>query len=591
MDAMKMLWHLLSADLRRVRLIFAAWLLIVSAAAVVDGVQPLFATNTQLREWLMLGERLLWLALVLTMFVMTAWVIQADPAVGSDAFWMTRPIPTSALLSSKLLLLSTAIIVIPTMGEAALLAGYDISFAASAGVLGQRLLNQALWLASLAIPAVLTANLARYALLCASVLLGVVTAIALVATMSVASAEAARMHRFYAAEISAPFDPTKPAIFAVCFIVASMALVSAQYGRRSRVRSVVTGAVGIAIAAAVAAAWPWPLLTPKLQVPAWALEPAALTLFVDKNTVNTHSENPMFARDGLDAERAIVRGRVSVSDNAKGWVPSFMLVDATVTTPAGTTLTSESVVSNPAFGWRTPGQPFDVIVGDLLGVKLLGGGGGLLLDTSSILFIAPATDFARVARMTADYRATFRIRLVRYEIDAVLPLRHHARHANGEHQIVIEAITHSRYDIAVVTRTARAASIWDRQPPSNYMYFLRSRRHGEALIGGGFEMPNALSTMPVMTTDVSGISIGIGQNNGFKPKLLMIGFPVGVRPGAEFQTIDDAWLADAELIVLRETSLGSVDRTVHIPDFPLVPPVIPPAFDPRFEIPKVPPRK
>ena len=102
---MKLVAHLVRADVRRFRLLLAAWVLIEVLSTVFTGVRPVLDAdprtmtavespgNRAVPDAMARDDRLL------------ALVVQTHPLVGSDAFWMTRPIPPRALLASKILLL------------------------------------------------------------------------------------------------------------------------------------------------------------------------------------------------------------------------------------------------------------------------------------------------------------------------------------------------------------------------------------------------------------------------------------------------------------------------------------------------------
>jgi hypothetical protein len=114
---MKFLIHCLAADVRRFWPAIAAWLFVVAAGASIDGIRPLLAADVRVLNLVGVAGTLLWLTELLLLFVLIALVVQAHPLVGSDAFWMTRPIPPSTLLASKLALLGILIVAAPAIAE------------------------------------------------------------------------------------------------------------------------------------------------------------------------------------------------------------------------------------------------------------------------------------------------------------------------------------------------------------------------------------------------------------------------------------------------------------------------------------------
>ena len=125
---MSIINHLIAADVRRHRLLLVAWLAIVIATTTLAGARPALAAGG-VGPTVGILSSLLSLTQVLLLLVLIPAVIQTHPLVGSDAFWMTRPIPPGTLLVAKLVLLGVATIVIPTLAEAILMAAYAVPLA------------------------------------------------------------------------------------------------------------------------------------------------------------------------------------------------------------------------------------------------------------------------------------------------------------------------------------------------------------------------------------------------------------------------------------------------------------------------------
>jgi hypothetical protein len=64
-------------------------------------------------------------------------------------------------------------------------------------------------------------------------------------------------------------------------------------------------------------------------------------------------------------------------------------------------------------------------------------------------------------------------------------------------------------------------------------------------------------------------SIGSADSSGFSSRGMVLRFPPRHTPTAETLDVDDAWLAGAELVIVRRTEEGWIERTVEIPDFPI----------------------
>ena len=170
---MKLVAHLVRADARRFRLLLAAWVLIEVLSTVFTGVRPVLDADPRLVTAVQLLGTLLFFTRWLGMVVLIALVVQTHPLVGSDAFWMTRPIPPRALLASKMLLLGTTVVAVPVLCESVLMAASAAPIGPIVRVAVQTALFQALWLLALTALSATTRSLARFALVVGGLLVSV----------------------------------------------------------------------------------------------------------------------------------------------------------------------------------------------------------------------------------------------------------------------------------------------------------------------------------------------------------------------------------------------------------------------------------
>ena len=68
---------------------------------------------------------------------------------------------------------------------------------------------------------------------------------------------------------------------------------------------------------------------------------------------------------------------------------------------------------------------------------------------------------------------------------------------------------------------------------------------------------------------LGGFGYGTEYSEGFFTRGMRLWFPPRYNPDATTLTLDDAWLAAAELVIVRMTQEGSVERAVEIAEFPL----------------------
>src|SRR5439155_8777507 len=119
--AMNQTLHILKKDVKRLRWPLAAWIVVVAGhmlARTITLAAPLTATGSALAmqnlSTLFTGIEALMLALIVSLLV------HDEPLVGADAFWLTRPIDTAALVAAKLVSAAGFVILLPLAVEIAL---------------------------------------------------------------------------------------------------------------------------------------------------------------------------------------------------------------------------------------------------------------------------------------------------------------------------------------------------------------------------------------------------------------------------------------------------------------------------------------
>ena len=108
---MKLFLHWLCWDLRRFRTLLLAWTLLVAGYAVL-----IAWLNLQYGRWdITLTEAIWYLTTVVIIVEVLALlhVLTADPVVGTDAFWKTRPAPGLPVAAAKIGIALTAFVLLP----------------------------------------------------------------------------------------------------------------------------------------------------------------------------------------------------------------------------------------------------------------------------------------------------------------------------------------------------------------------------------------------------------------------------------------------------------------------------------------------
>lgn len=556
---MKLLTHLLRWDVRRFCLLLSVWLALVAANAATEGLWPGLAINRGARELAGIVANLLSLAEVLLSFVLVAQVVHAHPLVGTTAFWITRPIPAGSLLKAKLVLLSAVMVTAPVVADVIVMAAYRVPPGQIAGVAIQTALFRALWITLIMAAAALTPNLAKFALLVGGALLAISLTLAIVLSINI-----------YRLDDTPPFaqrnngyNPTSDLVSIVLTITAAVALLVLQYRTRSRISSCAAGLAGLAVALFTAAAWPWPVLSPVATIPAWAADPSMLDLSAGADTVRLE-DVPNFRNRRVDWK--VARARVQMRGVEPGWTGDAGMREATVRVNDQPVLISRLAAQSGSLriGGQNPPQVHEV-TRQLLGVQRLIDGSAQRTDDSTVILLARGSEIERLAP-TGTYEGRFHVSLVRHEIEAVMPLRRGAEHQNGAYRFLIIDVEAHRGRVSVLTRQSDAASIFDRQVGSIVSFYLRNPTLSEAILGASYELRNEVA---LMTSVPIGSGFEGAPRAGFRVQAVSVDFP----PTYEFEQIpfalDHNWIASSELVLVRATPVGSVERRLAIANFPV----------------------
>jgi hypothetical protein len=564
----KQLTHLVRWDVRRLQIVLGLWTLVVAANTLTGAVRPFVAADPSLAESAGVVSGLLWVMMPLLTMATVSFTIHGDSTVGTDAFWTTRPIEPLSLLAAKLLLLSVTLLALPAMTEAVLLLANDMSFSASAGVIAQSFSFRLIVMLLLALAAALTRNLPRFALLCGGAVLVVTTIVATLLAIQVGRMEDDIPVRTEASQESAG----SLIVLTVAVAAAALITLAVQYVWRLRRRSVAVAAVGFAAAYVVSAAWPFEFLEMRRVVPAWAERPDALVISVEASTISTNRPAAVFP--GRRTQWSTANGALQMSRPETGWMANVALRQATVDLPNGVTLRSPATwgSSHLLVGGSMRLEQY-VVLRELLGVQVMANVAPaqpeeIRPENLPVLFLMRQPEFSKYAGARGSYRGVFDVSLTRFAIDGVVPIAPGAVHRTGDYRLVLDRTITLNGEPAIVARESRANSLWDRRPWSMYMYYLRNRERGQAIEVNDFAIHRGFALFRYLPFGNFSVGTG-GPTTGLSTRGIMLSFPPRYDPRAETINIDEAWLAGAELVIVRQTQEGSVQRPLEIRDFPL----------------------
>ena len=203
---------------------------------VFTGVRPVLAADPRLLTAVELLGTVLFFTRWLGMIVLVALVVQTHPLVGSDAFWMTRPIPPVTLMLSKFVLLSALFLVVRTLGDIAIMAIYDLPAGWIARVASETILTRTMWLLALMAGAVVTRTLAGVGLIWGAALLSLALFLVIAGLIVSSRMEAeglGAVHSDFATQIGFGSEngggTVAGLVFQLLTIAAGVALIVVQY--------------------------------------------------------------------------------------------------------------------------------------------------------------------------------------------------------------------------------------------------------------------------------------------------------------------------------------------------------------------------
>jgi hypothetical protein len=558
---MSLVLHLVKWDVKRFQILLPLWLLLVVAGAALEGAWPGVAVAMAARQTVGITGNLLALAEVLFSVVFIALVVQEHPLVGTTAFWMTRPIPPRALLAAKLIVLFAAVVVAPVIAEIILMAVYKVPLREFADVALQTALFWTLWLSTVMTFAALTANIAKFALAVGGVLISMIVSIVIFAAIA--------MDRFAEEPpiptAAGPYDPTSGVVNTVLLVSAALVLLVVLYRTRARPRAIAIGLAGVALAFALSDVWPWPWLAPQLETPAWAFEPSALQLSMSPGEVDVRDAGQHFG--DTPTQWRIARAPLRLTGLASGWSAWIGLREASLQVSGREPLATR-LRARAAF--RAADDAESARQNDVMRRVL---NVNHLVDyeqqrpEQAIVMVARIAELRQLGVNRAAYVGTFQVSLTRRDVEAVLPFRAGASVHLGAYRFTLARVTPYQYRISLLARESIARSAFDRRPRSHINYYLRNPNTSEAIHGSRRDLRTDTSLLSFLPLTV-GVSASEGDSGGFSAHALEVNFPSSYgdqRP----VVIDDKWLERSELVIVRTTEGGSVERRIAMEDFPI----------------------
>ncbi|HEX4566962.1 MAG TPA: hypothetical protein VH138_10040 [Vicinamibacterales bacterium] len=547
-----MIRHLLATDVRRFRWTLAAWVGLVAAYASLISIHPDTIDNKAQFDALSTALLLLFFAVHLAPLVIVPMIVQADAAVGSEVFWWTHPIPPRALLAAKAILLGVAIVMLPASLELAAMLIAHVPPSEIARIAADTLLSSTVWLALLLVGSAVTPSYPKFALLGVSVVVGLAACIVIWQTIVLIGARnSSTMVSIGVGVAPETSDFTSFVVFLAGLIGACCAVLVLQYQRRQRLVSVPAGA-GTVVAAFLAATWwPWPLIQKPVPLPDWTagvrVRAVSAGATFDSPTSWMRPDNPR-----------TVWLPMRIDSLPPAWYASIRLDDGRYTLPDGIVIrTLVRGMSNllPFEGTNEP--PQRVAVRQLLSVNRLGGSEPQM-ENSVVAIVASASDSRRMEGATAEYHGSFTVSFSRVEIAGVIPLRSGARFDGGVYQLTLrDMVDAGSNSVTFNGIETRATSLFDSHAADSYSLYAVNHARSEAIAASSF----AWSQLD----NVAGYGVHVGGGGqGFLRHGVGVSIVAANTSLPESIALDEDWLKNAQLVVVRTRQMGHIVRAVDL---------------------------
>jgi hypothetical protein len=558
---MKLLGHLVRADVRRFRMLLAGWVLIEIADTVFTGVQPLLTGDPRTSTAMGLLAMVLFFTRWLGMVVIVALVVQTHPLVGSDAFWMTRPIPPRALFASKVFLLATTFLAVPALCEVVLMAAFRVPAAEVVLVAIQTMLFQSLWVAIVMALAAITRNLARFVLVAGAVLVSLILLMSIgIAVTMRELLEGPRLHEVTDRVVSGPAEDVAMLLLLIAAVAVPIVI---QYATRSTRFS--AGAGVVALAGAFLIVWIWPWEGQALPVPEWAGRESALGVIAASPT-GEFRPHERWDNWNRPEDWQVGHAQLRLRGVEEGWLATARLADSTMQVDGGATLrTLGNGYSSTVPFELVDDFPNRVVMRHVLGVgRVAGVSQGVWIAEGVPAIVVSQADFRKYSAASGTYRGRFLLDLERVEIAATLPLQVGAEYFDRRSRVTIEGIIPQAQAASIRVRQVIVSTMFHSKALPDLSFYLRNRDAAVAIAGssGGMGAASVGLSLPMLY----GMSYAGSSMNGFHVTGDYLRFS-GSHPQEDPVDISPEWLSRAELVIVRTVQAGSVTRTVEIPGF------------------------
>lgn len=545
--------HLVWHDIRALRLPLAAWYLVLLAQAAVMAFGP-GLIDPEARSSIVTFAGFLAGARLAFTILLTVLLVQRDSPVGTTAFWVTRPIPPTAMAASKLSAAALLLVVVPAVVGWLLFTALGLSRGDVLDGVWMLVVEQAMVVGLSAMGAVITATIPQFAVVA-------VVAVLLIGSMS----NEVRPLIDRLPKVWLPIEIAPVSAWAFVTVLGAAAVAVYQYSRRHVVRAAAaaTAVLMIGVLSALTMRGWFDAGTAE-PLRAGVLDPAVVTLEVEPRTIRAESGSTN------DAQGRPTRSRYAGAVLRTSGAPL-----AVVLQPWSIESTWQPGGASPvrwqrrrAAAYRrsvrhdadVDGQPLGSIANALGSVELLSSmrSDGTAFWTT--LLSLPEEDASRVTSAHGPLDAQVTLRAWRYRVIEAVPLGAGSAVSARQGRLTVRTVRRTRDTVLVDARSVFLQRLWWRSEDlfgfsgvgsAEHLAIRNTSRKQAILLAGE-------SSRQIHCSLLSGLSsfqLGTGARR--------LRFVVPLSAGDRVE-IDEEWLSGAELIVLRPEDLGVFTRPLRV---------------------------
>jgi len=544
---MNLVLHLFKKDILRTRVVLAFWLFLVVLQFALVGwnVKPGDALMQTLSSTLF---GLLMVFNYLVVLVLVPLVVHQEPLVGTTAFWFTRPLSRTTVLTSKALFV-LMLVALPILAQSIVFLANGVTLHDVALAAPELLISQLSWILIIATLAVLTPNFARFAIVGAIVLVVFYLGLFIVQMVMLM-----RNPWLYASTL-ASLTASRGLVCSLIMMAFGVGVVLLQYLTRRFALAVTLAVTGVVLSLLAQYVWPWDFLKPSMQL---VQDPG-----FKADAVGARLTSPFQAVDQVSVRGGTPLKQVFTNFDFKGCPKGYIIklgtIDSVLKSPDGKTLPLQQAGNE--FGSSGDIDP-DAVE--------LGLGGVPVLNMNNVypgrqpLLELDAETYARYASTPLNYSASFDCTAYKYIFATELPLTKGARFDRGSEHLIVTDVLSQPTGVDLLLRQRNVSLLFAprgqnksayAQDQSSAIYVLLNKaRHQAVLQKRNTSFNFSPLNNGILRNEPMRISFGPDDNNSrswLAPQL------------------DKAWLADAVLVRLDLTPVATFTRTQAIPGFRL----------------------